>query len=317
MRIAIITDTHLSAQKYNKVNKKTGVNKFFERQFASLEWVLNYLKEHNIDTIIHAGDLYDSSKVTVYPIERTKKMFADFNVYAIKGNHDDNNFLHANKLSALNLTDIHAINEPCKKEIDGINFVFTPWGYHVKKEMIEKGKYNVLIMHQHPKEYVHEKEEIFKANYEASKMFDLVITGHYHNIEEFVEGKTRYLNPGSTLSAFGNEENMDPSMWIFDTDTKEYERVKVPGAVKIIAETVEDPNGFLNDIKDENIYRLTISKMPDKDILMKAKKIALDVQLKLQEEEEVMIEKSLENFWEYVHNNKPAYEQEFRKVLNS
>lgn len=126
MKIAIMSDTHLSANKYNKIDKATGINKFFVRQFEAFEWALNYLKEHNIDTIVHAGDLYDSSKVTVYPIKRTRDLLKDFNVYAIKGNHDDNNFLHEHGLSALDLTDINAINIPTSIEIEDINFVFIP-----------------------------------------------------------------------------------------------------------------------------------------------------------------------------------------------
>lgn len=162
--------------------------------------------------------------------------------------------------------------------------------------MIEKGKYNVLIMHQYPKEYKFSKDEEHKKNFEESKYFDLVITGHYHQIEEFNVGKTRYLNPGSSLAAFGNEEKLEPSIWIFDTETKEYERVKIPEAVRIVAKEIDNPDDFLNDIKEENIYRLTVKTLPEKKTLMNAKKVALDVQLKLKEKEESTMQEEISDF---------------------
>lgn len=37
MKIGIMSDTHLSAQKYSKIDRKTGMNKFFVRQFEAFE----------------------------------------------------------------------------------------------------------------------------------------------------------------------------------------------------------------------------------------------------------------------------------------
>lgn len=142
-------------------------------------------------------------------------MLADFDVWAIKGNHDDNNFLHDQKTSALDLTGIHAINEPYSKVLDeenNVNFVFIPWKYEAKKEMIKKDAFNILLLHHYPKEFMYEDNELYKNNWEVSQSFDLVLTGHYHHIEEFSKGKTRYLNPGSSLAAFGNEEDLEPSV---------------------------------------------------------------------------------------------------------
>ena len=59
LKVCLITDTHLSAQKYSKLDKKTGVNRFMIRQFETLEWIADYLKKHKINTIIHSGDVFN------------------------------------------------------------------------------------------------------------------------------------------------------------------------------------------------------------------------------------------------------------------
>lgn len=323
MKICLMTDTHLSAQKYSKIDRKTGINKFLSRQFESLEWVLNYLKENDIDTIVHAGDVFDSSRVTTYPVKRTKELFRNFNVYAIKGNHDDCNFYHDEKISALDLIDINAFNEPKAEVIDGVNFVFTPWGYEINPELVDNSKKNVLIAHGMPVDFLGSEKvgDTNKGDLLSNKteLFDFVVCGHYHGINEFAKGKTKYLNAGSSLSAYGNEVH-EPSIWILDAKDLSYERVKIPVAVQLVCESPKNVNSFIDNIKEENIYRLYVSKneIIDKKKLINAKKRALEIQFKYKDDSKTFKtdkKKVLDNFWKYVSDNS-SYQEEFQNVIN-
>lgn len=325
MKICIISDTHLSAQKYTKNDKKLDINRYLVRQFESLDWVLEYLKEQDIDTIIHAGDMFDSPRAGVYCIKRTREAFDGFDVYAIKGNHDDTSFLHDNEISALDLLNINSFNTPEKVCIDGVNFCFTPWGYEIDETMLDESKKNVLVAHGFPRSYFGDGEISTKDTNDGgilsnkTKLFDLVITGHAHSIDEFRSDNTRYLNPGS-LSASSNDSGESPSIWILDTSDLSYTRVKIPVAIQLIRSKPEDVNVYLDSIKEENIYRITVDSKDniDRKSLLKAKRAALDVQIKLIktcDSGQTHIKK-VDDFWEYVSKNS-SYEEDFKKAIQS
>lgn len=326
LKICVISDTHLSSSKYSKVDKATGLSRFLVRQFETLEWVVNYCKEHYITTMVHGGDVFDSSKVTVFPIKEARRIFGGIdNVYAIKGNHDDNSFLHENEISAIDLVGINAINKPYNKVFDGVNFVFIPWGYEIDENLVDPTRKNVLVAHGFPKDYYNSgclsNLEINNGGILSKKtqLFDLVITGHYHSIDEFTSGKTRFLNPGS-ISATANDSGDDPSIWILDTENLSYKRVKIPVAVKLIKAAPKDVNDFLQKISEENIYRLSINSKEniDRKSFLKAQKAALDIQLKLLSTNTTNSDceiTELDKFWDYVAKNS-SYEDDFKNTIN-
>lgn len=321
MKIGIISDTHLSAQLYNKMDSKTGLNRFLVRQFESFEWATNYFSNNGIDTIIHAGDVFDSSRVTAYPIKRAKEIFSKFNVYAIKGNHDDNCFFHDNEMSALDLISINAINKPESYVIGGTNFVFIPWGYEIDTSLKKEGYKNVLVAHGFPRDYFGDGNigNGSNPNVLSNKMleFDMVITGHYHIVDEFFQDNTIFLNPGS-ISQYSSGNFDDSSIWVLDTDTLEYKRVVIPCCIRVVKAAPKDVNDYLSSINEENIYRISVASKAniDRKILFKARKIALDIQFKLIESLSPDTEElnKVDDFWEYVSENS-NYKEEFEKKL--
>lgn len=320
MKLCVMSDTHLSATKYSKVDKRTGLNRFYVRQFETFEWILNYLKENNINTIVHCGDVFDSARVTSYTIDKTKKMLEGFDVYAIKGNHDDSNFYHDNEFSALELLDIHAYNSPNTCELGGCNFVFVPWGYEIDSKLLDNKKKNVLVAHGFPKNYgttnlpSTSETNVGDVLSNKTRLFDLVLTGHWHMVDKFNVGKTSYLNPGS-ISNFGNDDT-PLSIWILDTDNLSYEQVKIPCAIRIRNKRGKDLNRVLESVDTEDIYRIKTATLDyDRKILLQAKKIALDVQLKADKQQEEHVVENVSEFWQYVKDNKEAYEKDFRQTL--
>lgn len=310
--------------KYSKMDNKININRYMARQFESLEWIMSYLKGNSINTIVHGGDMFDSPRFTAYPVQRTRKLLDGFDVYAIKGNHDDNGLLHDNSMSALDLLGINSIDEPMAKVIGGVNFVFIPWGYGIDVSLKRHGMKNVLVAHGFPRDYLGDGE-IHDTNgngaYESvlsSKTldFDMVITGHYHNIDEFTKKNTVFLNPGS-ISASGNDDGNQHSIWILDTDTLSYERVKIPNSVRLITVKTDDINGALAAVNTEDIYRIYISSKEniDRKVLFNARRVALDIQLKVSSESASADEtEKVDDFWSYVSENS-EYSDEFRKIL--
>lgn len=338
MKIAIISDTHFGGSRYSKIDHKTGLNRFVTKQFETMEWIKSQLiderikrGEEPITTIIHGGDLFDYHQVTVNTLYTVRDLLAPFDVYAVKGNHDDSSFLHNKGISALDLVNIdHVYNTPGDAIIGGVNFVFSPWGYEIEEERIKGGMKNVLVAHGYPKRYINNNSEegtlAYRSHNEGgilsskSELFDLIITGHYHIADEFKLKKAQYLNAGS-ISAFADAKNHHPSYWVLDTESFTYERFKIDPAYTTIIHNIntKDPDGELDKIVldngPEHIFRITTDVIPDKKKLLSASKKALDIQIKTDIKTDKQNSISVDEFWTYVVKNKPTYENEFKMKL--
>ena len=86
MKVAIITDTHYGARKGSK-----HIHDYFEKFYKNV--FFPSLEEHNIDTVIHMGDIFDSRKaIDLQSLEWSKKVVFEpmkkYRLHAIIGNHD-------------------------------------------------------------------------------------------------------------------------------------------------------------------------------------------------------------------------------------
>lgn len=330
MKIAIISDTHFGGSRYSKTDHSNGLNRFITKQFETMEWIQKQLLDKGITTIIHGGDLFDYHQVTVNTLYTVRDLLAPFDVYAVKGNHDDSSFLHEHEISALDLVNInHVYNTPGNEIIGGVNFVFSPWGYEIEEQRIKKDMKNVLVAHGYPKQYItaykNDNEESYRSHNEGgvlsskSELFDLIITGHYHIADEFSVKNAKYLNPGS-ISSFADCKDHRPSYWILDTDDLSYERFYIDEDHTTIIHTIDtdDPDAILDKIKSEgkeHIYRIKTDRVPDRKKFLRASKVALDIQLKTDIKTDKEKSVSIDEFWDYVDKKKPTYSKEFKKKL--
>lgn len=118
MKILHTSDWHLGKILYSKKERH-------EEHSAFLEWLLKTIEENNIDLILIAGDIFD----TTSPNSTSQKMYYDFlikvrnagckNVIVVGGNHDSPSFLNAPKyiLSVLNISVIGNATEKIEDEI--------------------------------------------------------------------------------------------------------------------------------------------------------------------------------------------------------
>ena len=86
MKVALITDTHFGARSEN-LNFNEYFFDFYENVFFP------YLKENNITTVIHLGDVMDRRKFLSYRIakdfrERFVNQFDGIDFHMLVGNHD-------------------------------------------------------------------------------------------------------------------------------------------------------------------------------------------------------------------------------------
>ena len=153
VKIALINDTHFGARGDSQLFFDYFM-KFFDDVFFP------YIKENNIDTVIHAGDLMDRRKFVNFSIlnqvrtrfiNRLKEENIDF--HCILGNHDVyyRNTNEVNSVRELFGNDIKIYESPEVVNFDGLDIAFLPWvnkeNYDISADFIKTASAPILIGH--------------------------------------------------------------------------------------------------------------------------------------------------------------------------
>ena len=167
-------------------------------------WLKTELQEKDIEDIFILGDLYhyrDEIAVnTIHVVNEILKIWKDFNICILVGNHDSfyKDRTDVNSLSILHGWDnINVISEVCTVMIHGKKCTFLPWN----SELNKIGKSDIIFGHLEIESF---KMNSYKLCEEGMKSKDLlkharfIFSGHFHLRDErkYDEGKIIYLgNP--------------------------------------------------------------------------------------------------------------------------
>ena len=134
MKIALLNDTHFGVRNDSEAFRKYQL-KFYNEIFFP------YLKEHNIKTLVHLGDVVDRRKfinfqtASIFRKQFWDRLYEDkIDTHIIIGNHDTY-FKNTNNVNAIeNLySSFDKVNEPfiytksTVVDFDGTPILFTPW----------------------------------------------------------------------------------------------------------------------------------------------------------------------------------------------
>ena len=191
MKILHTSDWHLGRQLYNQ--KRTAE---FE---AFLEWLIQTIEEQNIDTLLVAGDVFD----TTTPSASTQEMYYDFlhrasntcckNIVLIGGNHDSAMLLNAPK-QLLKSMNIHVVGEMCENPEDELVTLYS------------KDKQPQAIVCAVP--FLRDRDVRLVKPYESidEKAAQLVegITAHYEELAKLSEERIRQFDFKLPVIAMGH-----------------------------------------------------------------------------------------------------------------
>ena len=260
MKIALINDTHFGcrndSQIFNKYHKK-----FYDKIFFP------YLKEHNIKTCIHLGDVVDRRKFINYRtlkdlrenfIKRLWEMGVDTHI--IIGNHDTfyKNTNEVNSIAELFSTydgQVEPWMYPSPKEIelDGLKILMMPWICDDNRakcmSMIEQTDAQILMGHLEVKGFeMHTGQFSFEGtSADVFQKFDMAMSGHFHHKSD--NGNIYYL--GNPYQITWSDYKDTRGFHIFDTATRELEHIVNPFEIfhKIY---YDDENLTLESIQNED-----------------------------------------------------------------
>ena len=232
MKIAIITDTHYGARKGSK-----HIHDYFELFYKNV--FFPSLEEHNIDTVIHMGDIFDSRKaIDLQSLEWAKKVVFEplkkYKVHAIIGNHDcyykDTNYVNSPELLLNDYSNITTYSELAEINIDGLGILLIPWinssNYDNAKNVIQNCKSKIAMGHLEMNGFQATRGHVMENGMEVNVFdnFTKVYSGHFHTRSN--DGKIYYL--GNPYEMFWNDVNDPRGFHIFDTETLTHTPINNP-----------------------------------------------------------------------------------------
>jgi len=233
MKIALLNDTHFGARNDSPAFIKY-MNKFYDELFFP------YLKENDIGTLVHLGDVVDRRKFinhnTAYNFKKhfwNKLDDMNIDTHVILGNHDTyyKNTNEVNAMQNLNLSkDVKIYTKTTQVEFDGLPILFIPWicddNETESVQLITNSQAVVAMGHLEVKGF-----EMHNGHYNehglekgAFKRFEKVFSGHFHKKSD--DGQIYYL--GTQYEMTWSDFNCPKGFHIFDTETRELTRVSNP-----------------------------------------------------------------------------------------
>ena len=233
MKLAIITDTHFGARNDN-LNFNEYFFKFYDNVFFPT------LEERGITTCVHMGDVVDRRKYISYRIandfrerfvNRFKEM--DIDLHIIIGNHDTyyKNTSEVNSMEELVGSDRFKIyTGPEVVEFDNTPILFIPWinsnNYEASMDALDTANADIVMGHLEVNGFEMHKGHMAEGKQEKKlfRRFETVFSGHFHHKSD--DGQIFYL--GTPYEIFWNDYDDPKGFHIFDTDTRELERIVNP-----------------------------------------------------------------------------------------
>ena len=232
MKVAIITDTHYGARKGSKY-----LHDYFELFYRDV--FFPSLEEHNIDTVIHMGDIFDSRKaIDLKSLEWAKRVVFEplkkYKVFSIIGNHDcyykDTNHVNSPELLLQNYPNIKLYSKATEIKVDKLKILMLPWinceNYEETEKLINKTKAKVAMGHLEINGFKATRGHLMENGMDVKTFnkFEKVYSGHFHTRSN--DGKIFYL--GNPYEMFWNDVNDPRGFHLFDTETLTHTPINNP-----------------------------------------------------------------------------------------
>lgn len=253
MKIIHCADLHLDARMTSilpseqaRLRKRELVQSFLK--------MIEYAKNNDVESIIIAGDMFDTNNILVMTRNLVWGAILDnpsIDFYYLSGNHDIDNFLSGAEAIPDNL---HLFNETWTKyilnETRAGNVVL--YGAELTKDNTNElclslqpnsADFNIVTLHgQVVGANVKDKAELINIKALKGKSIDYIALGHVHSFkEEEVDGRCTYCYPGC-LEGRGFDECGEHGFVLLDIDenSNTYTRTFITNAQRMLFEEEVD-----------------------------------------------------------------------------
>lgn len=266
MKVAILADSHWGVR-----NDSPMFLEYFTRFYR--EQFFPYLKEHDIKTVVHLGDLVDRRKYINYTTANvmrneylTPSQELGLDTRIIVGNHDtfykDTNEINALREIVMGKNGFKVYSNPADAVFDGLNCLMLPWicpeNQAQSMDMIKNFKGKVVFSHLELAGFEMSKGQLMEHGMDAAifKKYKAVYSGHYHHKSS--KGNIHYLGAPYEMTWVDYE---DPKGFhILDTDTLKLEFIQNPLKMH---QKIHYDNGTETEEVEGKIVRLIVHDKGD------------------------------------------------------
>lgn len=272
MLIAILNDTHAGVRNASEVFMK------YQERFYS-EVFFPYLKENNIDQIIHLGDYYDNRKtINIKALQHNREIFLnklrEYNIKMdiIPGNHDTfyKNTNQTNSLKELMghyINEVDIIMDPVVREYGEVKFGLIPWicaeNEKQSYDFLANCNADVIGGHFELSGFEMDAGYVCKDGMDARPLtrFELVLSGHFHTKSR--QGNIHYL--GSQMEFMWSDAHDPKYFHVYNTETRELIPVQNPITMFHKVYYDEDNISHFEDLSylDEKFVKVIVTNRSD------------------------------------------------------
>ena len=220
-RICLVSDIHIGVHQNTSTWHNIGI------KWA--KWLKSELNKKKITDIVICGDLFhyrDEVAVnTIHIVTEIMKLWRDFNIVILVGNHDAyyKDRADVNSLSILsgwpNITVISTVTEV---HTNDKHLIFCPWGVEI--EDIHKG--DVIFGHFEIQSFKLNQFKVCDAGFKSNQLLDkskLIISGHFHHREERAYDNGTILYLGNPFQMDFGDVDCTKGYYTLDLNTLEYD----------------------------------------------------------------------------------------------
>lgn len=343
MKIMAMADIHIGKKRFRKTdeNDENYVENFIEKYF---EECLKIVVKEKPDMFVVCGDVFHKANPSVKSISSAKRLFqilenGEIETYILGGNHDSNkyNFIHGTHPFEFFPSDWHYVHPIWQKEqvlkVDETQFYFSPWCVEAFEEAERQRPFlastsvgKVIFGHGILSEWGFSDPDVL--NYDNINALNLICLGHYHHgsISTAMNGKTVCIVPGDLFDC----DDSGIIQFNINTETGEVgdiQKINGPNRVRYTSfqtDNKEELNNFLRETistcNENLICNIIYHGMWDdidreayNELLGKIIHLSLEIE---KTKERISSIKKVENFWPWVEEFYPKYNDKFKAYLN-
>lgn len=273
MKFAILGDTHFGMR-----NDSTKFHEYYEKFYT--ESFFPYLKEHNIDTVVQLGDLFDRRKyINFLSLQKCRNYFFDIlkenniQFHTLLGNHDifwkESVQVNSTGLLLKDYDNITLYDKPSKLNIGAVSIDMIPWVCLENEDEVlnfmSESKSDLCFGHFEIAGFAMYRGLIANEGIERDifKNYHLVCSGHYHTRSK----NDNIVYVGTPGEITWQDYNDPKGFHVFDDQTMELEFIENPYNIyaKITYDDTEPLNWEMTHIdpkqyKDKFIKLVVVAK---------------------------------------------------------
>ena len=265
MEIALLGDTHFGIYKSSQIFLNSQM-RFFREMF------IPYCKDVGIDTIVHAGDLFDNrNNINIKILNEVHKLFKedlkDFKIYIIVGNHDTyfKNTIETHSLKMLGeLSNITVIDNIQRHKIYNKDILMVPWQTDHDRFKSKVANQNihcdVCIGHLETKGFFLNKGKVCDEGIDPELFlnnYTMTFSGHFHKRSRMNRGKNIIQYFGNCYHLTRHDIDEDRGFCILDLDNLEYKFIN--NNVSIRFEKIMYPEKILEEKVKGNVVDVHVN----------------------------------------------------------